>query len=668
MAIAAQPHVQQSEREQRQQSEQQDQAKQEKRLARARLVQRLVENAGNLPDFMEDLIHTQASVVAGTEGAAFMIEGPDADGNPELRTLKHVRPDNVEDGIKRQAIMAFREIVTQCVKQDKDGALRVSAGSDESEAQFCLVTLLRQDDRAVAATAVITRCRDEGRALQRLSTMQLVAGYFDMFLLRRQSEQNKQVAKTHQDVLQFASVVATAEDFHASGVALCNELAARAGAARVALGWVKTFGGDKIQLKAISHTEEFDKKQELSVQLVAVMEECLDQDEFCQFDPAGGSTDNVTREAMKLSQMEGGNRVVSVPLRRREKLVGVMTMEFPPEKPTSPAESTALAVAAELLAPQLYDRFQNDRYLITKAGLSVRDNTKKVFGLRQHTLAKVIILAVLGLLLFLTLYKPMYRVAAPFEFVPEVRRVVDAPFNGQIVAIAEVDGRRLTEGDTVTAGQPIVMLDTREFEEELVVQQKAHQQAIQEALALRARMEEGPGVRAQQRAKMAEAEVAQARIAQIESKIEKSTLRSPVDGVILEVPGQQDLRERIGDVVQIGSPIVVVGDPSKLTIEARVADRDIADIGVGDPGTLATSSRPGRKIPLEVVDIIDAAAADPRAQTNAYTVVATVDPADIDPTWRSGGTGEVRIDVDNRSLAWQWTHRLTDWVRLKLWL
>ncbi len=235
MAIAAQPHAPQSEQEQRQQAEQKDRDKQEKRLARSRLVQRLVENSGNLPDFMEDLIHTQASVVAGTEAAAFMIEGPDAEGKPELRTLKHVRPDNVEDGVKRQAIMAFREIVA-AVRQARQGRCPCASprGGDEAEPQFCLVTLLRQDDRPVAATAVITRCRDEGRALQRLSTMQLVAGYFDLFLLSRQGEQNKQVAKTHQDVLQFASRRRDGGRLSRVERPLCNELAARTGAARVA--------------------------------------------------------------------------------------------------------------------------------------------------------------------------------------------------------------------------------------------------------------------------------------------------------------------------------------------------------------------------------------------------------------------------------------------------
>ena len=48
---------------------------------------------------------------------------------------------------------------------------------------------------------------------------------------------------------------------------------------------------------ALSHTEEFDKKQELIVQLQKVMEECMDQEALVQYDPNGKSSDNVTRDA-----------------------------------------------------------------------------------------------------------------------------------------------------------------------------------------------------------------------------------------------------------------------------------------------------------------------------------------------------------------------------------
>ena len=656
MAFVAQPQTEQTEE---QSQKQQEQRKQEQRSRKAKLVQRLVSNDGDLPQFMHDLITTQAVVIAGTEAAAFLLEN-NREGKTELRTVAHVRPDNSEEAIRRQAITAFREIVTQCVSEDKDGAFRVGEGTNDVEPQFCLVTLLRNDERVVAATACVTRCKDEDRAMQRLSTMQLVGGYFEMFLLKRSGEQNRQIAKTHQDVFQFASTVATAENFHASAAGLCNELASRAGAARVAVGWVKNGLGDPtVKLEAISHTEEFDKKQELSVQLVKVMEECLDQDEFTQFDPAGESTDNVTREAMALSQMEGGNRVASIPLRRKENIVGVLTLEFPPEKPASPQEATALAVAAELLAPQLFDRYANDRYLITKAGISTLDTTKKVVGLRQYTLAKLIILGIVGAILFLCLFSPMYRVSAPFSFVPVNQRVIDAPYQGTIEDV------KVDVGDAVTQGQVLAVLDTRELENEQLAAAKEAQAAKAQATAYLGKQNDDPTAIAQYQAKLKEAESSEAKVALLQDKIDRASIKATMAGVVLSVPGSLDLKERIGGVVQPGDKIMILGNPDKLKLEVSVADRDIQNVRPGQHGTFATSAEPDVKVPITVDRIVDAAQA--QQGKNAFTVYATID-APPSENWRPSATGEARFDVANEPLIWQWTHRAVDWVRLKLWI
>ena len=162
---------------------------------------------------------------------------------------------------------------------------------------------------------------------------------------------------------------------------LCNELATRTGAARVSLGWVK---GDKIKLKAMSHTEQFDKKQELSVMIERVMEECLDQEEIVQFDPTAPARDNVTREAQQLSRMQGGEtRAVAAAAPRRDRRRHHARIR--PRQEARPAgRRPALAVAVDLLAPQLYDRYQNDRWLITKTGISDRETCARWPSAQAH--------------------------------------------------------------------------------------------------------------------------------------------------------------------------------------------------------------------------------------------------------------------------------------------
>ena len=89
-----------------------------------------------------------------------------------------------------------------------------------------------------------------------------------------------------------------------------------------------------MRVKALSHTEQFDKKQELVKTLEKAMEECVDQEEPVHYEPQGGGTQNVSRAAQELSRAEGGNVVLSLPLRRRAEVVGAVTLEFPPNPQT----------------------------------------------------------------------------------------------------------------------------------------------------------------------------------------------------------------------------------------------------------------------------------------------------------------------------------------------
>src|SRR6185437_4027918 len=117
--------------------------------------------------------------------AGFVVErGGETGQEMVLRPIAHLRPDDSNQEIRVAAIKAFQEIIGPCVQQGKDGAIEVGA-PDAGEPQYCLVTLLRSEANIVAVAAVITRARDVERARQRLTSMQLVAGYFELFQLRR---------------------------------------------------------------------------------------------------------------------------------------------------------------------------------------------------------------------------------------------------------------------------------------------------------------------------------------------------------------------------------------------------------------------------------------------------------------------------------------------------
>lgn len=642
---------------------QQQQQQQQQQAPRSRLVQRLLDASASLPSFLNDLVTTQAVVVAGTEAAAFLLERAE-NNEVRLRPVVHIRPDDSDAQTRAAALQAFQSIVTQCLQQGKDGAIDVGS-PDGGEPQFCLVTLLRNESQVVGVSAVVTRARDAERARQRLTSMQLVAGYFELYSLRRTVEEARTIADQHQQILQYAGAVAMAEGFHAAALALCNELATRLSATRVALGWVK---GVKIKVKALSHTEKFDKKQELIVQLEKAMEECLDQEEPVAYDPAGKrNTANVNRMARELSRSQGGNMVLSVPLRRRDRIVGVLTVEWSPEQQVDDRDEAGVAVAADLLAPQLSDRYDNDRYIITKVGHSIRNLAKLAIG-PKYTGTKLLIAFGLALAVFVVSYRPMYHARAAVVLQAQEIRTICAPFDG---ILEEVNYR---PGQAVTQGAVIARLRTTDLEVKLAA---ALAQAQSKAVAAdKARQEGKP---AEQRIAEAERDEALRQADLLKYYIEQASLRAPVTGVLMK----GDLFDRRGMPVRQGEPLFEMGrsdpaNPTRLAVEAelQIADRDVQEVALamqrrragGDgeliDGHLAATSYPGEDYKFTISRLVPMSEAkDGDNIFKAYAVVH--DPA---PWMQPGLTGEARIDIERRSLLWVWTHRLVDWIRLKLWI
>lgn len=619
-------------------------------------MQRLLAAGANLPAFVHDLLTTQAIVVAGTEAAAFAVERGENDFT--LRLIDHLRPDQAGEDVRTAAVQAFAQILRPAVSQGKDAAIEVGPPMDGSdEPQYCLATILRNEEQIVAVTAVITRCLNFERAQQRLMPMSLVAGYFELYSMRRSAEQAKVSAQNHQNVLQLATAVATAEGFESAAMNLCNELATRTGAGRVALGWIK---GHAIRVKALSHTEKFDKKQELIVQLERAMEECWDQQEPVQFDPAG-STPNVTRAHRELTQRQGDTGVLSLPLRHKDRVVGVVTLEFAgPQRPGEQAIA-GLTVAADLLASQLLDRHDNDRWLAVKAAHSLRENARLLLGPR-HMLAKLVVALVLAMALMLVFYQPMYRVKAAFQFLPEEKRSISAPFNGQIDTLGLVDGREVRPGMLVKKGQVLLTMDTYELTRKRI-------DALSRANSYRIEADNyrQQGKTAEEKSALARRDAAVAEAELYAYQIAHASLTAPVDGVILK----NDLRDKKGAMVNQGDVLLEIADAHKLRAELNVAERDVQDVvkskqmhGGWVPGELATTSLPTQRFAFRIDRIVPLGEA--KDGDNYFKVYATLQKAE--EAWLPGMAGEARVDIRPRALGWVWTHRLVDFIRLKLWI
>ena len=95
----------------------------------------------------------------------------------------------------------------------------------------------------------------------------------------------------------------------------------------------------------------------------------------------------------------------------------------------------------------------------------------------------------------------------------------------------------------------------------------------------------------------------------------------------------------------------------------EVDERDISRIRIAQPGSLALSALPWDKLPLRIARITPLAS--PVDGKNVFEVEASLEHQP--DSLRPGLRGVARISVGEAPLLWAWTHRLTDWLRLKAW-
>lgn len=240
------------------------------------------------------------------------------------------------------------------------------------------------------------------------------------------------------------------------------------------------------------------------------------------------------------------------------------------------------------------------------------------------------------------------------------------------LVVAEVPGRveriYVREGSKIGKGEPLAELDKRKLETDLEVARK-------EVLRLEAEAQKyrGAGVEgAEASAQVASLQAAAARenAKRIEAEIESTTLRSPIDGVVLT----KDVDKHAGEFVQAGTVFSEVASMDIWNLRIDVDQRNIGRIGRRlANGPLNVSyilySQTAYTLQTQLTDPRQISAAAEARETEHVFLVTINDvqiPPHIKGSLRPGLTGRARIELGTRPLGWILGGRLWNWLQIKL--
>ncbi|WP_413700523.1 efflux RND transporter periplasmic adaptor subunit [Psychromonas sp. KJ10-10] len=504
---------------------------------------------------------------------------------------------------------------------------------------------------------VVAKASQQSILLQMLkwghSWLQLLLQHVDENEQNTGALQAKAPPPEHPSFIYFSIVqaVLACADHQQALMTLVNKIVTCWPFERVALGVVN---GQDIEVKAISHSAHFDGRSNLIVNMSQAMAEVKDTPGGIYFSAS---------ECDELASYVGHQRLlvdsdisalISLPLQDNDQTVAVLLCEFKDKTHDNQQLASQylakLNILAGLLGPliALHQR-GNQSVSAHFAGRS----RARLTGLQQGKFGRLPLIAGFILLLGLTGFiNTDFRVATEATIEGRIQRAVVAPFDGYIdMAFARA-------GELIQQGEAIAQLDDQPLQLEkqgwLSKKEEYQNQYRQELVSLN-----------HAQAQIIKAQIAQAeiQIAQVDSRLQRAKLVSPLSGVIIE----GDLSRSLGAPVERGQVLFEVAPLDEYRVVLKVHEQDIAYLQKGQTGSLMLKAYPKQSIPLIVEQV--AIVYEQEGDYTWYRTEASIDQDNLpsDMLLRPGMEGLGKIEVGEKSLAWLGFHRLVDWFRLWFW-
>jgi len=495
-------------------------------------------------------------------------------------------------------------------------------------------------ERLLGVVAAEMSSRDEYQRKVAVKMLKIGVAWLEVMINQRQAANSERLA----GVVQLLAQCLEQERFEAAATVFVNQLAAQLDCSRVSLGLLR---GSRHRVVAISHAAQTGRNANLLKAIGAAMDESRDQGCSIVYPPPEEGRVPITLAHGELAKSSHVRALTTVLLVVNGRSIGAVTLERTEENPFDPDKVRLCEQIALLLAPVLELKQRDERLLPGRIWDAFKKGLSVLFGPR-HVLAKLGAILAGAALVFLIVATGPYRVAADAYLEAAIQQAVVAPQEGYVATAS------IRAGDLVGRGALLGTLDSRDLELE-----KSKWQSERDKI----RKEYRSALASHDRSKVS---VLNAQVAQAEAELElvnerlrRTQLVAPFDGIVVS----GDLSRSLGSPVERGQVLFEIAPLHAYRVVLQVDETEISHIQVGLRGHLALAAVPDRPLPLVVDKITPVAEAS--EQQNRFRVEARLEV--MERLLRPGMAGVAKIEVDRRPLLWIWTHRLFDWLKLRLW-
>jgi hypothetical protein len=142
----------------------------------------------------------------------------------------------------------------------------------------------------------------------------------------------------------------------------------------------------------------------------------------------------------------------------------------------------------------------------------------------------------------------------------------------------------------------------------------------------------------------------------------RTRVTAPLNGVVLTMRPW----ERVGEWLDAGETFVLLGSTDHLELEARVSQRHIDRVRIGQEVRLKVEARPEHTFVARVTEIAPQAEAGATEEEEpTFVVRARIDNSE--QLLRPGMQARAKIVGDRRPLGWIVIRPLVEWMQLRFW-
>jgi multidrug resistance efflux pump len=494
----------------------------------------------------------------------------------------------------------------------------------------------------VVVLGVEQQSRNEVQAIMR--QLHWGAAWLEILIRRTEALESDKINERLQKVLDLVASAVEHENFHAAAMAFVTRLATSLECDRVSMGFVR---GKHARVGAMSHSVDFGKQTNLVRAIGSAMDEAIDQQATVVYPSPDEATPLITKAHAELDRQHDSGAICTIPLEVQGRFFGAVSLERPVEKPFDPDTIQLCQTIAAVVGPILDTQRAEERWLIRKAIDSLARQLKRLLG-PGYLIRKLVVMAIIAIVIFFSVFKVDYRVTAPTIIEGTVQRVVAAPFNGYVKEAP------IRPGDIIKEGEVLCLLDDRELKLERLKWSTERQQLTKQYNEAMAKHD-----RSQIRILRAKIDQAGAQIDLLDEQLARSKIVAPFDGVVMS----GDLSQSLGSPVERGQVLFEVAPLDAYRVIVEVDERDINEIVVGQQSELVLPSMLGEGFPFIVEKITPVSTA--KEGRNYFRVEGRMEQGSV--RLRPGMEGISKITIDRRKLIWVWTHEMVDWLRLQAW-